>query len=181
MAVELALVVCGAPLAARAHDVAAALVGTGWSVTVIGSPASRGWLDIDGVRSVTGRPALFDQRWAGQPGASRPAAVVVCPLTMNSASKAATGVMDTYASGVLCDALAMRLPLIAVVTVSTRLWSHPAWAGHLRTFAAAGVRFVSPTSGSVGPAEPVQSGTGDEVVAQFDAAALARAVGAPSG
>lgn len=43
----------------------------------------------------------------------RPAAVVACPLSMNSASKAATGIMDTYSAGVLCDALAMRSPSLS--------------------------------------------------------------------
>ncbi len=180
MANALTLVVCGAPLAARAADVAAALVEVGWTVTVVASPASRGWLDPAAVTSAIGGPVLFDQRQPDQPRGERPAAVVVCPLTMSSGSKAATGVMDTYATGVLCDALAMRLPLTVVVMVSNRLWGHPAWAGHLDTFAQAGARFVDPKSGLVGEPEPVQSGTGPDVVAGFDPAALARAVGHPA-
>lgn len=89
--------------------------------------------------------------------------------------------MDTYATGVLCDALATRIPLTVVTMISSRLWDHPAWVGHLKTYAAAGTRFVSPISGLVGKPEPVQSGTGPDVVAGFDPAALARAVGAPAG
>ena len=180
MATALTLVVCGAPLATRTADTAAALVEAGWTVTVVASPASRGWLDTGAVERATGRPVLFDQRQPNQPRGERPAAVVACPLTMNSGSKAATGVMDTYATGVLCDALAMRLPLTVVVMVSNRLWGHPAWAGHLETFAAAGARFVDPKSGLVGEPEPVQSGTGPEIVARFDPTAVARAVGPPS-
>lgn len=176
----LTLVVCGAPLAARTPDTAAALADAGWAVTVVASPASRAWLDSAAVERVTGRPVLFDQRQPDQARGERPAAVVACPLTMNSGSKAATGVMDTYATGVLCDALAMRLPLTVVVMVSSRLWGHPAWAGHLDTFTAAGARFVDPKSGLVGKPEPVQSGTGADLVAGFDPAALARAVGQPS-
>ncbi|WP_219419357.1 flavoprotein [Pseudonocardia nigra] len=173
----LTLVVCGAPLAERAPDAAAALVGLGWTVTVVGTPASRGWLDLDGVERATGRPVLFEQRQAGQARGPRPVAVVACPLTMNSGSKAASAIMDTYATGVLCDALAAGLPLTLVPMVSDRLWSHPAWSGHLDTLAAAGARFVNPITGLVGKPEPVQSGTGPEVVAGFDPAALARVVG----
>lgn len=180
MTAALTLVVCGAPLSSRTPDVAAALVGAGWTVTVVGSPASRSWLDLDAVQVVTGRPVLFEQRQASQIRGPRPDAVVACPLTLNSGSKAATGIMDTYATGVLCDALAVRLPLTAVVMVSDRLWGHPAWAEHLDTLAGAGVRFVSPLTGLAGKPEPVQSGTGDDVVAGFDPAALARAVGAPA-
>ncbi len=180
MTAALTLVVCGAPLSERTSDVAAALAGAGWTVTVVGSPASRSWLDLDAVEAVTGRPVLFEQRQAGQARGPRPVAVVVCPLTINSGSKAASGIMDTYATGVLCDALATRTPLTAVVMVSNRLWTHPAWGSHLATFTAAGARFVSPLTGLVGEPEPVQSGTGPDVVAGFDPAALARAVGAPA-
>jgi hypothetical protein len=79
-----------------------------------------------------------------------------------------------------CRTLATRTPLTAVVMVSNRLWTHPAWGSHLATFTAAGARFVSPLTGLVGEPEPVQSGTGPDVVAGFDPAALARAVGAPA-
>jgi phosphopantothenoylcysteine synthetase/decarboxylase len=177
---ELTLVVCGAPLTARTADVAAVLVETGWIVTVVGSPASREWLDVEAVESAIGRPVLFEQRQANAARGPRPTAVVACPLTLNSGSKAATGIMDTYATGVLCDALATRTSLTAVVMVSNRLWSHPAWVGHLGTLTAAGVRFVSPITGLVADPEPVQSGTGPDVVARFDPGALARAVGSPA-
>lgn len=179
MTAALTLVVCGAPLTTRTADVAGLLADIGWTVTVVGSPASRSWLDGDAVKAAIGRPVLFEQREADQARGPRPSAVVACPLTLNSGSKAATGIMDTYATGVLCDALASRTPLTAVIMVSDRLWSHPAWAGHLGTLTAAGVRFVSPITGLVGAPEPVQSGTGPDVVARFDPGAVAREVGPP--
>lgn len=179
MTAPLTLVVCGAPLTARTPDVAGALVAAGWDVTVVGSPASRTWLDLDAIQAVTGSPVVLDQRDAGQVRGSRPIAVVACPLTLNSASKAATAVMDTYATGVLGDALGAGLPLTVVLTVSSRLWPHPAWAGHLATLDRAGTRFVNPLTGMAGAPEPVQSGTGPDVVAGFSPDALARVVGSP--
>ena len=176
----LTLVVCGAPLAERAADVAAALVDTGWSVTVVGSPASRGWLDLDAIEAATRRPVVFDQREAGQLRGPRPAGVVACPLTMNSAAKAATGIMDTYAAGVLVDAVAVGTPLTLVVTVSNRLWPHPAWTQHLQTLSDAGARFFDAVDGRLGPPSPVESGSGPEVVGGFDVIGLAKAVGPPS-
>lgn len=175
----LTLVVCGAPLASRAPDVAAALGTNGWRVSVVASPASRPWLDVAAVEHVTGRPVLFEQRDAHEVRGPRPAAVVACPLTMNTASKAATAIIDTYAAGVLVDALAVRTPLTLVVMVSNRLWPHPAWAGHLSMLTSGGARFVSPNTGLVGEPDPVQSGTSSDVVDAFDPAALARAVGGP--
>lgn len=176
----LTLVVCGAPLAARAAAVAGALVDTGWKVTVAGSPASRSWLDLDAVEAVTGSPVIFDQREADHQRGPRPAAVVACPLTMNSAAKVATGIMDTYATGVLVDALAVGTPLTLVVTVSTRLWSHPAWTQHLRTLSGANARFFDAVSGRAGLPSPVASGTALEVVQDFDVVGLAKVVGPPA-
>jgi hypothetical protein len=91
----------------------------------------------------------------------------------------ALGIMDTYASGVLCEALACRTPITAVATLSSRLWPHPAWAGHLRTLTDAGVTFVNPISGRVGEVEPVQSGTGQRMVQNFSPFRFAQTVGAP--
>jgi phosphopantothenoylcysteine synthetase/decarboxylase len=168
-------------MAARAHDVAQALVDVGWQVSVVASPAAREWLDESAVESAVGYRPAYEQRQVDQPRRGpRASAVVVCPLTLNSGSKAATGIMDTYATGVLCEALATRIPITAVVMVSNRLWGHPAWSGHLRTLGEAGTTFVSVNTGLAGEPDPVQSGTGPEVVGKFDPAALAQVVGPPA-
>ena len=52
----LTLVVCGAPLAVRAADIAAATTASGWDTSVIGTPATREWLDEGAVETATGRP-----------------------------------------------------------------------------------------------------------------------------
>jgi phosphopantothenoylcysteine synthetase/decarboxylase len=177
---SLVLVVCGAPLAARAPDVARSLGDIGWAVSVVGTPASRAWLDEDAVAAVTGEHPHFDQRDADEPRRGpRPSAVVVCPMTMNSGSKLATGIMDTYAAGVMCEALATGTPITAVLMISNRLWGHPAWAGHVSALRSAGVRFADARSGREEQPAPVQSGTGPDVVSGFDPAELARTVGAP--
>lgn len=151
MSDSLDLVVCGAPLAARATEVAKALIGLGWSVTVVASPAARAWLDQSAIEAVTGRAEVHEHRQPDQARRGpRPGAVVACPLTLSTGSKMALGIMDTYASGVLCEALACRTPITAVATLSNRLWPHPAWAGHLRTLTDAGVTFVNPISGAGG-------------------------------
>jgi phosphopantothenoylcysteine decarboxylase len=76
------------------------------------------WIDAAAVESVTGSPALVDQR---QPGHAKrfpePAHVVVCPATFNSVNKLAAGIMDTYAAGIMCEALASHTPLTSC------LWS----------------------------------------------------------
>ncbi|GAA1200274.1 flavoprotein [Pseudonocardia alaniniphila] len=146
----LTLVVCGAPLAARAAEVAEMLGGR-WTVSVVATDAARQWF----------HGTTVDDRL-------RPERVVACPLTFNSANKVAAGIMDTPVSGVLCDALGAGVPVVAVPMVNDRLWGHPAWESTLRVMTAASVRLVDPQSGRIGDASPVRSGSGSAVVAAFD-------------
>jgi Flavoprotein len=163
MGSPLTLVVCGAPLARRAQDVHAVLRAAGWSVTLLPSDAAGAWVDAP----ATDRP--------------RPAAVVACPLTFNTANKLVAGIADTPAAGALCDALGAHLPVVAVPMANTRLWGHPAWATTLATLAEWGVTLVDPVDGHVGEPQPVASETGDAVAAAFDPRWITAALGPPCG
>jgi phosphopantothenoylcysteine synthetase/decarboxylase len=146
----LTLVVCGAPLARRTPEFVAALAEN-WSVSVVVSEAGRQWCTVE----------TTVER-------SRPQRVVACPLTFNTANKAAAGIMDAPAAGVLCDALGAGVPVVGVPMVNDRLWSHPAWPTTLRTLDGAGVRMIDLLSGRQGAPRPVPSGTGADAVAAFD-------------
>jgi phosphopantothenoylcysteine synthetase/decarboxylase len=166
---HLALVACGAPLAARLHDVAALAVDTGWVVRVVATPSAMNWVDAGQIEKVTGFPVLVEQR---QPGAAKrfppPAAVIVCPATFNTVNKLAAGIMDTYAAGLLCEALACQVPLTVAPMVSNRLWPHPVWRHNLDILTASGVTFIDIKTGRSGRPAAVESGTGGDVIAAFD-------------
>lgn len=168
---HLALVACGAPLAARVHDVAALAVETGWLVRVVATPSAMSWVKAGEVEKVTGFPVLVEQRQPGQ--AKRfppPTQVVVCPATFNTVNKLAAGIMDTYAAGLLCEAFASQIPLTVAPMVSSRLWPHPAWQRNLDLLTAAGVTFIDIQTGHARRPAAVQSGTGGDVIAAFDPA-----------
>jgi phosphopantothenoylcysteine synthetase/decarboxylase len=166
---QLALVVCGAPLAARCHDVAALAVETGWIVQVVATSSAMNWIDAARVEKLTGFAVLVEQRRPGQVKRfPPPSQVVVCPATFNTVNKLAAGIMDNYAAGLLCEALASQIPITIAPMVSNRLWSHPAWQRNLDMLAAAGVRFVDIQTGRLGQPAAVQSGTGGEVISAFD-------------
>jgi phosphopantothenoylcysteine synthetase/decarboxylase len=165
----LALVACGAPLAARAADLARHLVDTGWRVRVVATRDAMAWVDDAAVERVTGAPALVGQRRPGQPSRlTDPAHVVVCPATFNTVNKLAAGIADTYAHSFLSEHLATGTPLTVVPTVSTALWSHPVWAANLDTLTAAGVTLLDVRTGRVGRPAPADSGTGDQIARAFD-------------
>jgi phosphopantothenoylcysteine decarboxylase len=166
------LVVCGAPLALRAPDFVASLQGAGWQSRVVGTPASREWLDAAVIERLTGRPPQFDYRAPTlERRADPPAALVVCPATFNTLNKAVAGAMDTYALGQICEAIGMRLPTLVVPMVNDKLWGHPAWPTTLAALRSAGVRLVDIHTGQLGEV-PTKSGTGPEVMERFDPAWL---------
>jgi phosphopantothenoylcysteine synthetase/decarboxylase len=179
---HLALVVCGAPLAARCHDVAARALEAGWIVRVVATPSAMNWVDALQVEKVTGYAVLVEQRQPGQ--AKRfppPAQVIVCPATFNTVNKFAAGIMDNYATGLLCEALASQTPMTIAPMVNNRLWPHHAWQHSLDMLTAAGVRFIDIQTGHAGRPAVVQSGTGGEVIAAFNPAwVLAPAGGQPA-
>ena len=182
MAEHLALVACGAPLAARVHAVAALAVHAGWIVRVIATPSAMNWVDVERVEEVTGSAVLVEHSRPRQ--AKRfppPAQVIACPATFNTVNKLAAGIMDNYATGLLCEALASQTPITIAPMVNNRLWPHPAWQHNLDLLTAAGVRFIDIQTGHIGRPSAVQSSTGSEVIAAFDPAwVLAPAGGQPA-
>lgn len=165
---DVTVIVCGAPLTARLPDLLAELLAKGWQPTVVGTPASAAWLDADAVVQLVDEPPRLEFRSPMQlKRGGPPAAVVVCPATFNTLNKAAAGINDSYALGVLCEALGTGTPLVVVPMVNNKLWGHPAWAGSLAVLERAGAFLLDVHTGARG-ASAVISGTGGDVVAGFD-------------
>ncbi|MFC4071951.1 flavoprotein [Actinoplanes subglobosus] len=164
------LIVCGAPLTARAPDLIRAVQGAGRSVVVVATPDSRPWLDDDAVRELSGVPPQTEFRDPNQPKRTGDTeAVILCPGTFNTINKAAAGAADTYALAQLCSAIGEGLPIIAVPFVNNKLWGHPAFPRSLAVLEGVGFKLLDVHTGKVG-ATPVQSGSGPGVVAGFDPA-----------
>ena len=155
----LTLVVCGAPLATRADEIAAALESSGWDVTQVFTSAATNWLGSAAQESKLRHPEETKSR--------RPDAIVVCPMTFNTANKWAAGVADTATLSLLCEAIGAGTPVVAVPFVNESLWAHPAWAESLARLQDAGVGLVDPASGS-DAVRPLASGTGNLVAEAFN-------------
>jgi phosphopantothenoylcysteine synthetase/decarboxylase len=67
------------------------------------------------------------------------------PASANSTAKLALGLADNQALTVLCEAIGGTPQVVVCPQVSDAQAGHPAWAGHLRTLAGAGVR-IEPVS-----------------------------------
>ena len=164
---NIAVVVCGAPLATRTPDLLSELVAEGWTPSVVATPSALAFLDPAAIVAVTGSPPRSEYRHPSQPKSPDPAAVVVCPATFNTVNKAAAGAADTYALGVLCEALGAGIPTVVVPMVNNKLWGHPAWQPSLTVLRQAGAILVDIQDGSTELAATA-SGTGGSVVDAFD-------------
>ena len=162
------LVVCGAPLAGRATDMAAALVRAGWQLRVILTPAAEQWVQGAALEAATGAPAQTRLRAPGSPKPPRAEAIAVVPMTFNSAGKLAHGIADTLAHSAMAEALGAGVPFVAVPMVNPSLAGHPAWGQNTRRLSAAGVTWVSVVDGTAGHPEPVLTERGAALVEAFD-------------
>lgn len=154
---DVALVITGAPLAARAEDLISALDELGHHVTAVPSEAARSWTRID-------------DRWLPS-GRIRPDVLLVAPATFNTLNKWAAGVNDTNVLGLLNDALGLGIPILAVPMVAERLAAHPVWPKTLALLSDAGVDLLDPTTGScTATPAPIASGTGEQISRQFQPA-----------
>jgi phosphopantothenoylcysteine synthetase/decarboxylase len=163
------LVVCAAPLAKRAADIAGEIVRAGWRVSVITSANAAGWVDSAAVAAATGQGVVSQSRSADEPRSRpRPSAVIVAPATFNTLNKLRAGISDTPALGVLNDAVGMKLPLLVVPMISERLVDHPAWVDTCNWLRFVGAAMMDPLTGQIGTINPLKSGTGDAVAEHFD-------------
>src|SRR5262245_12367628 len=165
---DLTIVVCAAPLASRTPDLVAACLAEGWRPTVVATPMADAWLDSDAVNTLIGEPPRVAHRSPSEPKrGGKPAAMVICPATFNTINKAAVGIADTYALGVICEAMGTGVPILVAPMVSNKLWGHPAWSSSLAVFRGLEADLIDIRNGEL-LSGPVQSGTGPEIVAGFD-------------
>lgn len=159
------LVVCGAPLAARAVDGIDEARTRGWDPVLIPTDAALPWLealDLSGIEVITGNRRPGDPKRVPPPDA-----VAVAPTTFNTLTAWANGTANTYPLTTLCAALGARVPTVAVPFAKHDLAGHPAWLASLAVLRYAGVTIVDPSTGAVGNVEPIESGSGERIATDF--------------
>ncbi|CAM5447316.1 flavoprotein [Streptomyces abikoensis] len=154
------LIVCAAGPAVDALRLVTAAKDRGWDVCVIATPAAAEgcFIDRDALEAASGRPVRSAWRRSGEQKRNPPAdAVVVAPMTMNTANKWAAGIADTYALGLVAEAVGLGLPVVALPFWSSALDSHPATRRAVGTLRDAGIRVLY----GEGEWTPHPPGTGD--------------------
>jgi len=172
------LVVCGAPRAARAGELVERLSAAGWTTCVIASPQAVKFIDVARLERLTGYPVRSAYKDPGTPDLLPPPdALVVCPATFNSVNKAALGVSDTLALGLITGALGAGLPLVIAPALSAHQAAHPAFTRSVETLRSAGATVIY-GDGAYTPVMPGESETGYRWETVLEALASASTSGA---
>ncbi|GCD93281.1 flavoprotein [Embleya hyalina] len=131
------LVVCAAGPAPGVVTLVRDAVGRGWDVCTIATPAAEGggFVDVAAVEGASGRVVRHRYRRADE-------AVAVAPMTVNTLTKWADGHADTYALGVLTEALGLRLPIAALPFWNAAQAAHPAVDRAVATLRSCGVQVL---------------------------------------
>ncbi len=139
---NLYLIACGAPPAARLTDLVT-LLRDRWQVYIIVTPQALQFIDQPHLEHLSGSPLRSAYKAPGAPDLfPKPDHIVVAPLTFTSLNKWALGIGDTLAVSILCEALGNGTPTIAAPCFKRALQAHPVVPRHLRTLTDAGVRIL---------------------------------------
>jgi phosphopantothenoylcysteine synthetase/decarboxylase len=134
------LVVCAAPPAQRINELIEILHQARWNVCVIPTPHALGWIDRHALTQQTGYPVRHEHKPPGDPESlSLADAIAVVPATFNTINKWSAGISDTFALGILNEAIGLELPIIALPYVKPALASHPAFSASLEKLSQWGV------------------------------------------
>jgi phosphopantothenoylcysteine decarboxylase len=126
------LIVCAAPPAVAIADLVGLIMQTGWSVCVIPTPRAAAWFDTEALVLRTGFPVRHEYRSAGDVGAlPKPDAIALVPATFNTINKWAAGVSDTFALGILNEAVGLRMPILVAPYAKSSLAAHPVFGESL--------------------------------------------------
>jgi phosphopantothenoylcysteine synthetase/decarboxylase len=110
-----------------------------WIVQIVATPSALDFIDVPALEKQTGRPVRSRYRKPHEPKPPRADAIVVAPATYNTVNKFAQGIADTYALGVLAEAVGLRIPTVVLPFVNTALASRLAFRHSVETLRGEGV------------------------------------------
>ena len=138
------LVVCAAPPVQRIDELIELLHQAGWRICVIPTPHAASWIDGQELTQQTGYPVRHDHRLPGDPDSlPRADAIAVVPATFNTINKWAAGINDTFALGILNEAIGLKSPIIVAPYAKPSLAAHPAFSVSLEKLNGWGVNVLS--------------------------------------
>lgn len=151
-------IACAAPPACDLSKLVDLAQGRGFVVCAIATPMALRFVDVAALEASTGYPVRSDYKMPGAPDVLPPAnAMVVAPATFNTINKWAAGISDTLALGLLCEAIGLGLPIVALPFLNAAQARHPAFELSVTTLRGCGVTVLY--GGSLPPPHPPGAGS----------------------
>jgi phosphopantothenoylcysteine synthetase/decarboxylase len=137
------LVGCAAPPVQHLGELILLFHQAGCQVIVILTPRAASWVDERALTQQTGYPVRRDHRLPDNPESlPRADAIAVVPATFNTVNKWAVGISDTFALGILNEAIGLTLPITVLPYAKPSLAAHPAFSANLEKLIGWGVRVL---------------------------------------
>jgi phosphopantothenoylcysteine synthetase/decarboxylase len=157
------VIVCAAGPASDVGKLVTLAHQRGWDVQIIATPAALDFIDVPALEAQTGRLVRSQYRSPGDPRSPKADAIIVAPATYNTINKWAAGISDTYALGILAEAIGLGIPVVVLPFVNTALAMRRPFQRSIADLRAEGVRIL------LGPGEfePHAPGTGSSSMDSF--------------
>ncbi|MGI5399998.1 flavoprotein [Streptomyces sp. CA-135486] len=151
------VVVCAAGIARDVGKLITVAQERNWDVGVVATPPALGFIDARAVEAQTGYPIRSAWRRPGDPRPLPPADVIaVAPATFNTINKWASGISDTLALGILCEAYGFGIPTAVLPYLNAAQAAHPAYGQSLER-----LRTMGALIGDYEPHQPNAEGGAD--------------------
>jgi hypothetical protein len=159
----LTIICCAAGPASEVGTLARFAAQDGWAAQMIATPDAVAFLDLPALEQQTGAPIRSAYRGPGEPRSRKSDAIIVAPATYNTINKWAAGISDTYALGILAEAVALPVPVVVLPFVNTALAGRVPFRRAVASLRTEGVHVL------LGPGqfEPHPPGTGGGRIAAF--------------
>lgn len=159
----LCIVVCGAGPASDVGTLVRLGQERGWTVQVVATPAALPFIDTVELKVLTGSAVRSKYLSPGESRSAQADAVIVAPATYNTISKCALGISDTYALGVLAEAIGLPVPVVMLPFVNAALAARRPFERAVVRLRHEGVQVLL----GEGQAEPHPPGTGPAHIVSF--------------
>jgi phosphopantothenoylcysteine decarboxylase len=139
------VVAFSAPPVLQLSELLSLLHERAWDTYVILSPTASTWVDVDQLEVASGHAVRVEPRRPANSD-SLPAAdaIIAAPMTFNSLNKWAAGISDTFALGLLNEAIGLDLPINAALCIKEALRRHPVYDVSISRLVDAGVNVLRP-------------------------------------
>ncbi len=139
---QLSVVVCGAAPTAEVGVLVRLAQQRSWAVRAIPTPDALSFVDAAVLESMTGNTIEVGYRSPSAVRPPRPDAVIVAPATFNTVNKAALGITDTHALGVIAEAIGRAIPVVMVPWLNAPLAARAPFLRSLAQLRDEGVRIL---------------------------------------